>query len=390
MKGLKLTIGGKIMSYRLYPVKKSPKKKSSKKGTDSVIQNKEILKKLKEGQRILTETLTDIKSTLLQTCAQPVVLCFGNSVNELMRSEKREFFDEFCSDLNKSVGISKEKEKEATDTILEPIDDHPRFRPPVSEERVKRHHSCTSTSSTQSNKLSLKIINSESIASKIKRSDSMASESSTYTTNGEIFFSKNNDNIPGLDLISKDVIKKEEDSNYVNMTQMNPFMGKRFVNYCKKSSKCYAKMTNSKTNAINAKYKCMGKRCAFYTSSTELFREHLIEHDQESSPSKDYYLYCSYCFYYSKEGPSGLINHHEIFHKYCRFQCQRCFYRSSVQSSVMEHKRQYHNENSFILECLDVPLLEEKEIDKIKLKNTCEKIAEYLYCCSKFKNYLNI
>jgi hypothetical protein len=135
-------------------------------------------------------------------------------------------------------------------------------------------------------------------------------------------------------------------------------------------------------NAIQAKYKCMDIACDFFTSNRERFYTHLLSHFEKNKLNR-FYLRCSYCFMKS-EAPQELLDHHDTFHKYCRFQCNKCFYRSAVPMSVYDHQSQYHDSKFRILECMDIPLLRENDIDQEKMELKCRNKKEFFDCIGNY------
>lgn len=301
-------------------------------------------------------------------------------MNHILKSlnsneEKEDDQEELLDELNKTCHIVEmdKGEKQVNISVEEQIiDEHPRFRPPLSEEHIKRMKIDSPSSSTTST-------HDDETFFKIKKSQSIASPFAVFDVSEEVFNLKSkNEVIPGLDLINKteNSIKKEE--KFVDMLKMNPCLGRKDNNFSFKNDISFRAVSTK--DAIHAKYKCMGKYCSFFTSDRNLFLCHLKAHIQSQSSSEDFFLNCSYCFFQGKNSQS-LLNHHDTVHKFCRFQCNMCFYRSSVQMSVYEHQKQFHSDLSRILECLDTPLLTEKDINQTRMVYKCQVKRERLDCC---------
>ncbi|KAL7013437.1 hypothetical protein ACKWTF_015393 [Chironomus riparius] len=81
-------------------------------------------------------------------------------------------------------------------------------------------------------------------------------------------------------------------------------------------------------------YKCMNELCYFFTTDLETFRTHAKSHDS-------YNNYCSYCLK-NFEKSNDLCNHLEGAHKFDRFQCSKCMFRSCQKGYVDVHQRNHH------------------------------------------------
>lgn len=370
------------------PVTQASKRKHSDDDEVPVKTLKKVTKRIKEKISGLNE-VKDLLKKLSQPKEQPTHITvytenvsLGNLIYNLDNTLKDE--------ANNSICIVKEKPKKLDINIVDPIVEmHPKFRPPVSEERNKRIAEKNNSISSNTSSLSSSSFSSRNESKlKIKRSESISSTSTitsdhkTFGISEEFYNNKTADiSIPGLDLINQsDPVEINE--IYLNMAFINPCLGRIDLNFCKKVKSCFKTMV--KRDAIHAKYKCMGAMCSYYSSNQDMFLLHLKSHEQERYLEKDYFLNCSYCFWKFTK-PQNLIDHLNDVHQFCRFQCSECFYRSVCQMSVYDHQEQFHpNRNAKIIECLDVPLLKESNVDKGRLEVRCSMKAEKLDCCGKF------
>lgn len=79
-------------------------------------------------------------------------------------------------------------------------------------------------------------------------------------------------------------------------------------------------------------YKCMGATCTYTTDDFQSFAQHLVEHRVSGDPTS--WNRCSYC----KKSFNHLENHLATEHKYCRYQCDKCFYRGAEPMYLQLHQ----------------------------------------------------
>ena len=169
-------------------------------------------------------------------------------------------------------------------------------------------------------------------------------------------------------------------ATHINFSLLQPWLNKRSHN--KYAISCH---TQLQKNGLRAKYRCMGSTCSFYTSEKGLYRLHLKRHIHNENNNIDTFLYCSNCIY-STNDIDKLVNHVTIVHRFDRYQCPYCFYRSVEKQSCLTHVEKYHRYNEkCIMECPidDTPTNAEKLRDKLhayRLKH----VAPFR-CPSKFK-----
>lgn len=97
-------------------------------------------------------------------------------------------------------------------------------------------------------------------------------------------------------------------------------------------------------------YKCMGDNCSYTHSNFERFLSHLEDHTKQKSDNS-FYQMCPYC-QFRHVNVTALANHIRNIHKFDRFQCRFCFFRSQEPGTVCEHHLVHHNDlTAAILEC---------------------------------------
>lgn len=91
-------------------------------------------------------------------------------------------------------------------------------------------------------------------------------------------------------------------------------------------------------------YKSMDKSCHYFTSSNPcVFKEHLIQHQNNPKTAKDEknYLKCPYCIIQASNS-STFMEHIESVHKHCSFQCVYCFFRCYSGFQIANHHSYQH------------------------------------------------
>jgi hypothetical protein len=108
-------------------------------------------------------------------------------------------------------------------------------------------------------------------------------------------------------------------------------------------------MTMFRENSLAATFKCMDKLCSFFTSSENIFEQHLELHAHEKTQGN--HGACSYCAFNSDD-ISELLEHITTSHYYDVYQCVFCFYRSASFTNVQNHNDAYHPEKkAMAIEC---------------------------------------
>lgn len=99
------------------------------------------------------------------------------------------------------------------------------------------------------------------------------------------------------------------------------------------------------------KYKCMGSSCCFHSNDSNEFLRHLRIHERIQAQDASSYGRCAYCSYITPN-VKQLVKHLQSSHRYDKYQCTKCFYRSVVDHYVFTHQQIYHNDHSgIIFEC---------------------------------------
>lgn len=90
-------------------------------------------------------------------------------------------------------------------------------------------------------------------------------------------------------------------------------------------------------------FKCMGSNCHAHFTDSLQFATHLFEHGtaQPFGSQVAYFSRCAYCPF-SSAHPITLTNHLIEAHKYDKFSCSLCFYRSVDARKITDHQKMYH------------------------------------------------
>lgn len=126
---------------------------------------------------------------------------------------------------------------------------------------------------------------------------------------------------------------------------------------------------------LYAMYKCMGKNCAFYTSSAEFMLTHLHEHENAKmdTSTDEHWRECAYCDLISNSSSTFLVQHIRDEHSSSLYQCPYCFYRSCAAYNVVFHLQKFHeSRKKSVLVCNGKEVHYSAEvIDDYRLKNIC-------------------
>lgn len=133
-------------------------------------------------------------------------------------------------------------------------------------------------------------------------------------------------------------------------------------------------------NTLAALFKCMFKRCTFYSSSKEIFEKHLKLHQ----PNLDVMI-CSYCSFYSASIDS-FLGHIEREHKNDIFQCCFCFYRSLNPQNLYTHISHYHPNHAHTI----IETLPHKELVAAEnaVKNAACSFENVMHAAQKFECFV--
>lgn len=94
--------------------------------------------------------------------------------------------------------------------------------------------------------------------------------------------------------------------------------------------------------ALTATYKCLGIGCSFFTIDVNIFRRHLLYHEKFTSVDKANFMACAYCNFVCHSHPDELLDHITKEHRFDKYQCHYCFYRSCVDFNVLTHQNNFH------------------------------------------------
>lgn len=128
------------------------------------------------------------------------------------------------------------------------------------------------------------------------------------------------------------LVKNEE----LYHTALRPWL----LKHTKKSLQAANEMLSSV--ALIATYKCLGMGCSFFTIDANIFRRHLNYHEKFTKVDKANFLSCAYCNFVGLDQPDELLDHVTKEHRFDKYQCHYCFYRSCVDFNVLTHQNNFH------------------------------------------------
>lgn len=97
-------------------------------------------------------------------------------------------------------------------------------------------------------------------------------------------------------------------------------------------------------SCLAAFFKCMDKSCAFFTSKTKIFADHLKLHNTTATAHRQ----CAYCRF-TAGTDMALVKHLMTVHEHDKFQCNFCFYRSAAAANVYNHTLYHHREEKVVV-----------------------------------------
>lgn len=162
-----------------------------------------------------------------------------------------------------------------------------------------------------------------------------------------------------------------------NLSKLYPWIDNDIVERLFKSDRCAKVMLDEKS--LYSTYKCMSIDCSYFTTSLDKFRDHIKKHT-----NKDKVFICSFCLV-SEIDPDDLYQHLDECHKYDRYQCSACMYRSCEKFYCDIHRKMFHpNKKPLILKSATQKLLKkDRNAVQMKLKNQINRI-KLKECRSKF------
>lgn len=133
-----------------------------------------------------------------------------------------------------------------------------------------------------------------------------------------------------------------------------------------------------------AKFKCMATTCSYYTNDEKYFRKHLKAHSQFQPTDKSNFSMCAYCPFLGS-GIDSLVVHIKSVHKYDRFQCPYCFYRTVVDFNVLTHMDLFHKmKPKSIIEC-NLTQVKNYVTELETIKKTRANYVPPIVCVCKYK-----
>lgn len=247
-------------------------------------------------------------------------------------------------------------------------------------EKSAKPKTVTQEASTPDDKITTKrrdsLINFE--ASTSKASNSKASNSNAFDSQQKL------DRLKAIKLTELVFPSRPSDRlKIVNASTFMPWISARLQlqKLIEKYDICVQKMLTK--NALIALFKCMKSKCSFTTNNTEIFLNHLANHqlDKEISEPK---FHCSYCLL-SEKDPKRLVHHINDVHSQDNYQCPHCFYRSREKESCYQHVLKHHRDlKTFVYSCPGRKPLESDLLMK-RLKRKREENVTPIICKCELK-----
>lgn len=136
------------------------------------------------------------------------------------------------------------------------------------------------------------------------------------------------------------------------------------------------------TECLQDMYKCMGSVCNFHSNDVNDFLSHLKWHETCQITDSNHYRRCCYCNFTS-DGIVPLTEHIQEIHKYDKYSCTKCFYRSVNEVYVYNHQSYHHKDLSRkLIECqVSEPINYRTAIDEVKKIRS--KFIQPISCAGK-------
>lgn len=132
--------------------------------------------------------------------------------------------------------------------------------------------------------------------------------------------------------------------------------------------------------ALCCTFKCMASTCSYYTTSSELFFEHLQCHLRLHPEDSEYFNCCAYCTF-SAVDHNNLIGHVLKEHRFNRFQCPYCFYRACVATHVLTHFDAHHKGKKVVILETTLPVRSEVMSMQMIMTGRNENVPSIVCVC---------
>jgi len=214
------------------------------------------------------------------------------------------------------------------------------------------------------------------------KSTSLNNSSSSLNTSQKTFNTSSNalelsKHIPYTVDIDALIAKGSSNAELVSIKDLYPWIDQSISSIMFKTRSSLDILLNE--YSLFSTYKCMNEYCYFFTTDFEEFKTHAKSHDSINN-------YCSYCLK-NFDKSIDLCNHLDISHKFDRFQCNKCMFRSCQKGYVDVHQK-IHHANEENCEVFKSPVQKLLKSDRSKclsaLSKNREKFVMPYRCKSKY------
>lgn len=223
---------------------------------------------------------------------------------------------------------------------------------------------------------------SKSDSSDTSKSTSLNNSSSSLNTSQKTFNTSSNalelsKHVPYTVDIEALIAKGSSNAELVSIKDLYPWIDQSISSIMFKTRSSLDILLNE--YSLFSTYKCMNEYCYFFTTDFEEFTTHAKSHDSINN-------YCSYCLK-NFDKSIDLCNHLDISHKFDRFQCNKCMFRSCQKGYVDVHQKNHHA-NDENCEVFKSPVQKLLKSDRSKclpaLSKNREKFVMPYRCKSKY------
>lgn len=251
-------------------------------------------------------------------------------------------------------------------------------------ETTKRSTRSNSAESSKSTK-KLKISKSTKMAKVSKKSKKSYSSDESSTDDTESSSDESSTTEASVDL--PEAVIPEKDLLPIP-ADFYPTMDESYVNFKKTKTSIDAMMDEKH---LPATYKCMSANCSYYSYVWNQFKAHMRKHEK-----KDKDFVCSNCLSCfdklqmidpkDEEEGDGLFEHIKSFHKFDRFQCNKCMYRSCEKLYSDRHRKKFHAKKdppALILKGAQIMLKKDREEAQKQLQSDMKEHVKPIKCKCK-------
>ncbi|CAG9807118.1 unnamed protein product [Chironomus riparius] len=271
---------------------------------------------------------------------------------------------------------------------------HPKYQTKLASNEDKSTKSETKLikQSDKADKKSSNLNNSSTSHDKSLNNSQKSLNNSQKTLNSTTF--EMTKHVPYMVDIEALIAKSSSNAELVSIKDLYPWINQSVTSIMFKTKPSIDILLNE--YSLFSTYKCMNEFCNFFTTDFEEFKTHAKSHDSINN-------YCSYCLK-NFDKSIDLCNHLDISHKFDRFQCNKCMFRSCQKGYVDVHQRVHHadKENCEVFKSPVQKLLKSdrskclpalnKNREKFVMPYRCKtpRCREVFYCKDNYRKHLEM